>query len=539
MYSVIIVDDEEAVRHGLATHFNWEKHGAEVVGTFEDGLAAWNYLQEHPVDIITTDVRMPQMDGITLSRNALEKYPHTKIIFISAYADVNYIRDAMKLEAADYILKSVDLDELDAVVAKTIKKIETERNREQTMLDMQQKLKESMPYMREQRLRSLLTENDETEEIMQQELQFLGIGLKSDTEYLVMVVRLQPKSKWAVMTPLSEAERLVISLRIDEIIGEETERYEGSVHFKSKYSEYVTIIPKHLEEFEKILLSVAHRVQIDLQQKLGLETMIGISDICMGLKNIRGAYRNACEAINHSYRLAADSTISVEKFENTPGKIIREKCEAEIKNAILSGDTEEVKKSWQTCINYIRTCENETEQQNLLLYFLQLPVPLLSGLRPEDQGPYASLRRLMEQFFLSNGLNEQGSMIGALFEEAAGLLQKASSPHANSVIKRVREIIDQKYMDQISVTILSDMVSLTPTYLCVLFKQETGQTVNEYLTGVRLNRAKEFLSQTNIRLYDVCYKVGYLSPSYFTRLFKKSTGLTPGEYREKITGEPS
>lgn len=87
-------------------------------------------------------------------------------------------------------------------------------------------------------------------------------------------------------------------------------------------------------------------------------------------------------------------------------------------------------------------------------------------------------------------------------------------------------------MEQLSVTSLAEAVYLTPTYLCVLFKQATGKTINEYITQERLNKAKEFLAQTNIHLYDVCYKVGYLSPSYFSRLFKKYTGQTPGEYRE-------
>ena len=102
------------------------------------------------------------------------------------------------------------------------------------------------------------------------------------------------------------------------------------------------------------------------------------------------------------------------------------------------------------------------------------------------------------------------------------------------LIKRVREIIAAQYMEQLSVTSLAEAVYLTPTYLCVLFKQATGKTINEYITQERLNKAKEFLAQTNIHLYDVCYKVGYLSPSYFSRLFKKYTGQTPGEYRENI-----
>ncbi len=97
-----------------------------------------------------------------------------------------------------------------------------------------------------------------------------------------------------------------------------------------------------------------------------------------------------------------------------------------------------------------------------------------------------------------------------------------STPHTNTVIKRVREIIAAQYMEQLSVTSLAEAVYLTPSYLCVVFKQATGKTINEYITQERLNKAKEFLAQTNIHLYDVCYKVGYLSPVIF-RACSKST----------------
>ena len=87
-------------------------------------------------------------------------------------------------------------------------------------------------------------------------------------------------------------------------------------------------------------------------------------------------------------------------------------------------------------------------------------------------------------------------------------------------------------MEQLSIASLAEEVYLTPTYLCVVFKQETGQTVNEYLTQIRMQQAKQFLADPHIKLYDVCYKVGYLSPSYFSKLFKKITMMTPSEFRD-------
>ena len=89
-------------------------------------------------------------------------------------------------------------------------------------------------------------------------------------------------------------------------------------------------------------------------------------------------------------------------------------------------------------------------------------------------------------------------------------------------------------MEQLSVTSLAEIVNLTPAYLCVLFKQATGKTINEYLTQERLNHAKDLLTHSNIHLYDICYNVGYFSPSYFSRMFKKYVGVTPKEYRENI-----
>ena len=111
----------KSVRRGLVTHFNWGKHGVEVAGVFDDGVPALDFVRRNEVDIIVTDVRMSHMDGITLAKKvSLERYPGVKIIFISGYADVGYLRDALKMEAVDYILKSIDIDELDAVITKVV-----------------------------------------------------------------------------------------------------------------------------------------------------------------------------------------------------------------------------------------------------------------------------------------------------------------------------------------------------------------------------------------------------------------------------------
>ena len=101
------------MRNGLKKHFDWSGHKIEIVGIFEDGIPAFEYMKTHEVDIIITDVRMIHMDGITLAQKASVLYPEVKVLFISGYADVEYLKEALKIDAVDYILKSIDLNELE------------------------------------------------------------------------------------------------------------------------------------------------------------------------------------------------------------------------------------------------------------------------------------------------------------------------------------------------------------------------------------------------------------------------------------------
>jgi len=117
-YSAIIVDDEAIVREGLVKHFDWKKYSIEIKGCFADGTDAWEFLKNQEIDILITDVKMVRMDGIELTRRAVEKYPNINVLFISGYGDIDYLKNAIKLGAVDYILKSIDLEELAEAMTK-------------------------------------------------------------------------------------------------------------------------------------------------------------------------------------------------------------------------------------------------------------------------------------------------------------------------------------------------------------------------------------------------------------------------------------
>ena len=531
MYKAIIIDDEEIVRTGLRDHFDWELHGVSVVEVFPDCAKAYEYLQSNPVDLVVTDVVTPYMDGITLAKKLRAEQPAIQIVFVSGHADVQFLQEALKTDAFDYILKSVDLSELSATITRVVKLLnwrDAENRRVTTMEDQLQML---MPLNRERVLQTLLTDDPDMVTIS-----YLDLNLDMSARYVCMVIRLV--RKWKVVKNFTGAERLAFSMEIEHIINDALMNVPGSVMFKNRLSEYVVLLRCEAIDYEQDVLEVSNRIQRGLLGLLSMETSIGISEP-VTLTEFRNAFKEACDAIEQRYYLAEDSSIAVAKYtEGHDLKATRDLVEKQLPEAILSGQVSQVEAVLNKTFAEIRSLPEE-ERDNFMLFLLLLPPRALSGLKTRKDSPYRNQRRLVEHWLNCPSHVEQEQMLQQVMAETTELLQEQSEPESSAIIRQIKAIIDEQYMEQISVASLATQVHLTPTYLCVLFKQATGKTINEYLTAERIRRAKILLRDPSVRLYDICYQVGYLSPSYFSKLFKKQTGMPPGENRLKATGEQS
>lgn len=530
MYKAIIVDDEDLVRQGLRKHFEWSAYNIEIVADISDGQKALDFVKENPIDLVLTDVLMPYMDGITLAKNLRELYPNIKIIFISGHDDLIYLKKALKVEAVDYILKSVDLDELKDTVSRVVNTMNAENQSKKNLADMENLLNQSFPLLQERLLMTLIRDDIENPEIMKERIDFLNIPLNDEINYCILVVQIQ--NVYSTFHVLSERERQLTSLQIQNECTEVGKQYSDTICFENKQGEYVMILSLLEDEYEETLLEVSENLNRRLNGYMNLPVSIGISDRFKGLENIKTSYENASNSISKRYLLDDALSISVDKYEmNDVLKEFKERAEKNLQECLSSGNSKQVSEVLQSLFNTIREKFHNDEEQNLMILLLLLPTRIVTDIKINKKSDYSNQRMILEKFLCCANFEEQCILIQKLYFEVATLMSSMSNTYSHTIINQVRKNIEERFKDQISITELAKEVYLTPTYLCVLFKQVTGTTINDYLTLTRLEKAKKLLSDPYIKLYDVCYEVGYLSPSYFSRLFKKYTGITPSEYR--------
>jgi len=191
MYKAIIVDDEDIVRNGIKKHFDWQSYNIQIVGDFPDGKKAINYIESNLIDLIVTDVCMPLIDGIELSKKAARLNPATKVIFISGHAEVDYLKDALKIGAADYILKPINDYELSAAVSRVVNIMEQERNLQTEIKIMEERLEKSARFLQERFLITLLNEETSNIENLMERISYLDIPLNNYDNYCIIVIKVE------------------------------------------------------------------------------------------------------------------------------------------------------------------------------------------------------------------------------------------------------------------------------------------------------------------------------------------------------------
>jgi two-component system response regulator YesN len=537
MFRLVIVDDEPTVRHGLMSYFEWDKYGIEVVGEADDGDVGLEVIESLKPDIVLTDVRMPQMDGIRLSHAIKARFPTMKIVFVSGHDDADYLKSALKVNAVDYIFKPVDRLELAAVVERVVSELKEAEQEWTYIVDMQVKLTQSMPLLREKFLMSLIRDGIPHPVRIKDRLDFLGLELPSEAVYWTIVVKIDDSDQ--VVATRTERDQQLLSYSILNIIQEIIGKYMQGYAFENRNGEYVGILRMGEEDNqEEMLLVVAEDIRDSLLKWLKISVTIGVGERISELAALPQSYNQAQEAADHRWYLGKNRIISIDHLEHDNESVYR--FDAAQGERIMSV----IKSSDKTALHaeldevFIPLSQNRrlgfSNGRNVSLQLILLTSRLLQELNMLGPDMEKKERDLWERIFKQERMADLRQIVEEHLLQVCESIEEKRKGKPKNVIERIHTLIEQRYAENLQIGDIAKEVYLSSTYMCLLFKQETGETINEFLTKVRIEKAKELLSDPRNKFYEVCFLVGYSDPSYFSKLFKKYVGLTPSAYRDQM-----
>ena len=523
MYKILIVEDDVFYRYEIRNFMDWEAYGFQVIGEAMNGKCALDCLKEEIPDLILTDISMPEMNGIELLKQVRECYPRIKCIVLSSYDDFNFVKDAMKLGARDYILK-YDLKEQEII--SILDKIAAEIEREKEEYKKSQFVTENFSIISNDFLKNLLLNKLNSQEYMQKFWEYTGRTDKPGNMTVLTVKLPDPdevtyeKSRNILNEHISEQE-FTISMDGETLAVLFCLEHENSA---MRVFEYVT---------RKV---TAIYQEMKRQHITGFS--MGVSDSFKNPGDIALLYRQALRAQEQSLyegyeKVFFYSTLNQKKTEQNLEAAIEDLAEE-----IHEGQEERARAQLKQIIQNLyqtRPDKNSLQRTCFLLFHIFYRISIEEHINPEmilgvkviTEGWCRRFRSIQE-------------MEAALLEDYEKLVLKISQKNqigsggSSRQATAIMNYIEKNYMKEISLEILSEEMGLTPNYLCKIFKNSTGMKLTQYINQVRVEGAKKLLKNTSMKAHEIAETVGFSSASYFSTIFKQVTGTTVSEYKDSI-----
>lgn len=531
MLKVFLAEDEFIIREGIKNNIDWQAHGYEFCGEASDGELAFPLIQKTRPDILITDIKMPFVDGLALSRLVKKELPETEIIILSGYEEFDYAKEAIQIGVARYLLKPINgetlLQEIDSVA--------------EIILDKQKEKEIREKYQREMEENSLRDQMNL--------FQHLVTGDCSMEELLSVADKLDLK----IMAPWYS----IVLLKIQSM-KHDYEEYSGSIVVvderiaKLAEPEHVLIFDRALEgraflfkaDSEDELLAYQKEYLGDVKEVLSgyanLRYFGGIGTPVNRLREIPASFEDASHAFAHRYLVAEscilDSSLLMQEgaAENEDFRISAVNSEqidrTKMQEFLRTGDLDEVV---YFVDEFFGKLDGGAMKSRIFRQYITMDayfsiVDFLKGLglqKDEIEAPDQDSSILQD---------EKSAMdyIIRIMEKALVLREKKASSRYEDVVSEVIHYIEDNYaQEELSLNLLASHVNFSPNHLSMIFSQQTGQTLIRYLTDYRMNRAKELLRCSSKKSSVISMEVGYKDPHYFSYLFKKTQGMTPTQYR--------
>lgn len=530
-YSVLLVDDEEFVYEVIMKKLNWAALGFRIEGYARNGVEALEMAEELQPDVVMTDIKMPYMDGLTLCKELKTRNPGIKVIIFSGFDEFEFAKEAIKIEAEEYILKPIDADELSSVFERIHITLDKEIDEKRNIDKLQEYYMNSLPMLQENFYISLIEgrmpENTIHKYASDYQIPFEG------PFYAVAVLSISYSSK-------NGQEMEVAPFLLQMSVRQLTEEYltpKGHTRTLSYIGDIVVVAQITDEKGYYAFTDDCDRLCKMAKRICKANVTAGIGYLCDKPYHIRESYQSAKDAL--SYRvlygnMRAINATEVGEEEWAQENHLEDEAIRKILRSMKLNEKEQLPKAVDAFV------EGLTEAKLSITDFRVILMKLVVELTDFMGNYQLSMADVMEsenedllQVLLQQESSEAlGEKLTTYCTRIRRLMNERRKDSTQSFVSKAVEYVADHYADQeIGIDSVCSYLNVSSAYFSTAFKKETGKTFINYLTEYRMEKAVELLTKSDEKTYIIAEKVGYADPNYFSYVFKKQFGVSPSKYR--------
>lgn len=535
---VFLVEDEMVIRRGIKNSIDWEKEGYIFCGEASDGELAYPMIIKEKPDILITDIRRPFMDGLELCKLVKKELPNIKILILSGYDEFDYAKEAIRLGVTEYLLKPISSGKLLEALNGVSESIRREKEDKDLVRKYMEEMRENTEHEKQKFFEQMIAGNLSMADALETGKKY-EMNLSAGMYNLLLFRFTLGKENRKSGELLGEAEYAIEKLteRLEYVFefqrGVEGWAFLLMADNEEQMSERVKELSKDLEEIMKNYSTIAY--------------FGGIGQPVARLRELEESFREAERALAARFTMELNRIISVEDIRMAQnvdtlddieitsfGEI--EKTRTMLEKFLNNGAEDEIDE-------FVDVYINELPEENLKSVLMRQYIIMdayivmmsfcekIEGIEGEMQAQSEELKNSMKTI---QTLEEIKNYIRMLLKKIIGVRDTISGRRYSDIIEIAKDQIRKTYMsDEISLNTIAAEVGMSPSYFSSIFSKEMGKTFVEYLTEIRMDRAKELLMCSSMKTSEIGYEVGYKDPHYFSYIFKKTQNCTPKEFRAR------
>ncbi len=541
MFQLLIVDDEAMVVDGIADTLPWEEVHIGQVHKAYSARQALEVLERHAIDIVITDIRMPDMDGLQLVERIRAAWRRTRCLLLTGHAEFEYARQAVQAHAEDYLLKPASDDDLLLAVKRVVEQLEEEWQEIASRQRATRTLREHLPLLGAGLLNELLQGCSLTEEQLAEKLAMFEIPIRIGDDFSLLIVRLEEQFARYDLQGLALMEYALVNIA-EEIFGSDFELWNCKdahdfivflIQRKDKGGSDSSVLPPIGEQEQLQLL--ANRLQDNVRTYLKGSISVIVSNQRRFPTDVASAYREAVSVLRQKIGNNQGLFLTLDRL---PKPVQMTTLQALYEPPLLShlfnaGRWDEAKEKFTRI--FAELAEHWSDSQEHLLEVFYTLSAAFYHIAHVNGKTFAALTSNGDELLVSGSdlrsIQQLQTWAFGILERIVDDTRSEMESSRATIVKQVQEYIESHLNDDVSLQAVADHIFLHPVYLSRLYKLETGEGISDYLYRLRMERAAYLVKHSDLKIYEITAEVGYQNAPYFIKVFRKHYGMTPQEYR--------